>query len=268
MQLLFFVLCQQCFGQYWFGPKVGGSYINHVYSDKTYENDTFAISNNFNVQAGLALSYTATDRYAVYGELLYERIGKKLRDIPTAGSFVTSQTTNHFITVPIMLRITLGTLPFHYYVNGGPRINYWVAGNGVLEAGFDEFTEFVSEDGEAVIIDYNITFNENKVSADDRSNALVSDPNRVQFGLTAGGGMLLDLATGGRLMLDLRLSWIHSNMASNRDGDVNLVYDSYRENLAYYHQITSVSVGYLFGYNSQLRRKGKSTNKRSNKKKK
>ncbi|MEO9484480.1 MAG: outer membrane beta-barrel protein [Ekhidna sp.] len=267
------VLINFSFGQYWFGPKVGVSYIDHVYQDKTYERDSFNVDSDVNMQFGFALSYSATDRYSVYGEILYERIGKTLRDKGTNGESVYSNMTNHFISVPVMLRITLGKVPFHYFVNGGPRLSYWVGGKGTHDlAAFEEF--LIDDDGNPIVVDYKLRFNSDNASPDDFSTAYVSQPNRLQFGLALGGGVYFDLASGGRLMIDFRYTWVHSNMATNTGNDINLIrgssgdLDFYRENLEYYNNIATVGVAYLFGYNSDLKRKGKSTSSESNKKKK
>lgn len=256
-------------GQYWFGPKFGISYIDHVYQESAYERDTFDIAKDLNFQIGGVFTYTATDRYAVYGEIMYEKINKRVKDQFTGGNIVNASMTNHFLTVPIMLRVTLGTVPFHYYVNGGPRLSLWLAGKGEhdLEE-FDEFPPIADDDGNPLPVPYKISFRSSKATPDDPTSAFVDKPNRLQFGLTFGGGVYFDLATGGRLQVDLRMNWVHSNMGTNSSNDINLVRETYRENLEYFHVISSVSVAYLFGYNSQLRKKGKSTIKESNKKKK
>lgn len=266
------VVSNVAFSQYWFGPKIGVSYIDHVYQDRTYERDSFDVEPNVNMQFGFALSYSATDRYSVYGEIVYERISKSLKDKPTNGETVSATMTNHFISVPVMLRVTLGKVPFHYFVNGGPSLRYWVGGKGTHDlASFEEF--LIDENGDPLVVDYKVRFNSKNASPDDFSTAFVSEPNRLQFGLTLGGGVYFDLASGGRLMVDFRYTWVHSNMGTNTNNDVNLIrgspgdLDFYRENLEYYNNIATVGVAYLFGYNSDLKRKGKSTSKESNKKK-
>ncbi len=260
------------YGQYWFGPKVGFSYIEHNYKDENYK-DTFQIENDFNFQAGAAFSYTATDRYSVYGELVYERVSKSLKDRFTDGDNVKAEMTNHFISVPVMLRITLGKVPFHYFINGGPSLRYWLGGNGTHDlASFEEF--LIDENGDPLVVDYKLTFNSDNSSPGDFSTAFVDEPNRVQFGLTLGAGAYFDLASGGRLQLDFRYTWVHSNMASNSPDDTNLIrgspgdLDFYRENMEYYNNIATIGLAYLFGYDANLKRKGRSTNKESNKKKK
>ena len=261
------------FGQYWFGPKVGVSYIDHIYQSETYERDSFDVKNDINFQAGAAVSYSATDRYSVYGELVYERVSKSLKDRFTDGEIATAEMTNHFISAPIMLRVTLGKVPFHYFVNGGPSIRYWLGGNGTHD--LESFSEFlIDENGDPLVVDYRLTFNSDKSSPGNFSTAFVDKPNRVQFGLTLGGGVYFDLASGSRLQLDFRYTWVHSNMATNSSRDTNLIrgapsdLDFYRENLEYYNNIATVGIAYLFGYDTNLKRKGRSTNRESNKRKK
>jgi len=258
----------QLTAQYWFGPKFGYSYIDHVYQESTYERDSFNVPTDYNFQVGAAFSYTATSMYAVYGELLYERVDKSVRDIQTNGEVVNTEMTNHFISAPIMLRVTMGSAPFHYFINGGPRLGYWLGGK--CKQDLEEFSEFlIDDDGNPLVVEYDITFNSSDALAGDRSTALVSKPNRLQFGLTLGGGFLIDIQGGYRLQLDFRYTWIHSNMGTNNGSlDTNFDNESYRENLEYYHNIATVGVAFLFDYNSKLRKKGRSTSGESNKKSK
>ncbi|MEQ9467846.1 MAG: outer membrane beta-barrel protein [Ekhidna sp.] len=257
-------------GQYWFGPKVGISYIDHVYQDRTYEKDSFDVKQDLNFQAGIAFNYTASDMYSVYAELLYEKVDKTVKDKSSGGELVNASMTNHFLSAPVMLRVTLGKVPFHYYVNAGPRLSYWLGGKGSLF--LDEFNEnppIMDDDGNPLPVEYKTTFNSDKALDGDRGTALVSKPNRLQFGLTAGGGMYFDLANGTRLQVDLRYTWVHSNMGTNNGvQDINFAGENYRENFEYYHNIATIGIAYLFNYDANLKRKGSSTSKESKKRKK
>ena len=255
------------FGQYWFGPKIGISYIDHVYQESTYERDSFNVPVNLNFQAGFALSYTETGTYSVYGEIMYEKIGRTVKDKETNGEDEFSKMTNHFITVPLMLRVTLGQTPFHYYVNGGPRLSYWLGGGGRYQLLSFQEVGPIDEEGNQLPIDYKLTFNSDKSTPGNFDTGFVSDPNRLQFGLSLGGGVLFDLASGGKLQLDFRMNWIHSNMGNNSNKNTNLVHgaatdtDFYKENFEYFHNIASVSVGYFLSYDSNLKRRGATTSK-------
>ncbi len=259
--LLLIFLSGNAYSQYWFGPKAGLNYTDHFYQESRYERDSFNIAKDINFQFGVALNYTATDLYSVYTEIVYERIGKHVKDL-SGGDIVSAKMTNNFISIPVMLRVSLGRVPFHYYINGGPKLSYWLSGNGVVL--LDEFKEFRRDPttGEALPFKYKVSFR--SAGGLQEGKAHIERAERLKFGIVVGGGGFFDLENGARLMVDLRYNWGHSNLAFNYARDLS--FDSYRENLEYTHNIASISVGYLFAYNSSFKRKGKSTNRESNKK--
>lgn len=258
----------QADAQYWFGPKIGLNRIDHIYQSELYEKDSFEVNADYDFEIGAAFSYAATDLFAVYGELTYGRIQRTLKDVETDGGFITSKTTNHFIHAPIMLRVVFGSSYVKYYLNGGPRLSFWTGGSGShYRESFEETR--VDPEGNIVPLEFRYTFNSAKRDPEDK--AYVDKPERLQYGLTLGGGSYYDLLDGSRLMFDIRYTWVHSNMAINSEAD-ELVYgtpldsDYYRENYEYAHNILSVSIGYLWSYNTDLKRKGKSTSKVGKKK--
>ncbi len=267
-----FGVAQVAYSQYWFGPKVGFSYVDPIYQKDSFEDDLYDVDNDFDFNAGFALNYTATDVYSVYTEIVFERMDRNLRNKSTNNNVVVSHAVNSFITVPAMLRISLGSVPFHYYVNGGPKISYWLSSKGDL---------FLSSFEERVILDpntgsaiepgpaaYKVTFNPSRGNNSDV--LFLSQPNRLQFGLAVGAGAFFDLASGARLMLDFRYTFGHSNLGIDDPKDVGFVYDedSYIESFEYTMNTAAISIGYLFGYSSELKRKGGSTVKESAKKRK
>ena len=254
---LFFGSTTLAFSQYWFGPKIGLSHIEYLYQESDYEND-FEVPENLNFQLGFALNYEASPKYSIYAELIYERVGKKLKDLGTGGEQVTTTMTNGFISVPFMLRITFNQAPIHYYFNLGPKVSYWLNGSGSHQlAIFDDFAPFGRDgDGKPKPRKYDIIFNSSKRG---EGKALIVNPDRIKFALGAGVGMFLDLVNGTRLMFDLRYTWGHSNLALNSDEDELIYLDFYRENLEYTHNFLTFSVGYLLNYNADLQRRGKSS---------
>jgi hypothetical protein len=249
--------------QYWFGPKVGINYTNAVYQDPAIEGELYDVANDFDFHFGLALNYTATDLYSVYTELIYEKTDRHLVNKPSNLASVTSNITNKFITIPVMLRVSLGRLPFHYYVNGGPKISYWLASKGdIYLPSFEESVILDPVTGAAIEpgpVNYKVTFNSSKANGEDVY--YMRDPNRLQFGLTGGAG--------ARLMIDFRYTFGHSNLGFDTEADsFDYPDDFYVDSFEYTTNTLSVSIGYLFGYNAQFRRKGRSTDKESNNKKK
>ncbi len=268
---VFVCLAQFAYSQYWFGPKIGISYVNPVYQDPAVERDLYDVDNDFDAQIGVALNYTATDLYSVYTEIVYERMNRDLRNKTDNPDLVISNSVNDFITIPIMLRISLGRLPFHYYINGGPKLSYWLSSKGsIFLESFEEQVILDPVTGETLPPgpqEYKVVFNSSKANGEDTRH--VSDPNRLQFGLAAGAGAFFDLASGGRLMVDLRYTFGHSNLAFDDGSDAfDFADDNYVESFEYTMNTATISVGYLFGYNAEFKRKGKSTDKKSNRKKK
>lgn len=240
------------YAQYWFGPRVGMHRVDHIYQESTYATDSFSVKPDYNYQFGIIFDYTASDRYSVHTEINYERIETDLEN--KIGTAVRSAMNNSFISVPLMLRVSFGRQPSHWYVNGGPKLSYWLGGSGdIYEASFDEFPNSPDK--------YKIVFAQSKSNASTKK--AVVDGNRVQYALALGAGSYLDLAIGGRLNFDLRYSFGHSNMGFNRNQD--FVVGNYTENFKYRNFMLSASVGYILEYNAQLQRKGGSTNKESRK---
>lgn len=244
--------------QYWFGPKIGGHRTDFMYQNKEYSADTFHVNENYNFHVGAMLIYQASPKYAVQGEITYERIVKEVRDkefVPPTYS----KSNYNYLNVPFALRWNFGQEPTFFYVSGGPKISFLLGGSG--EMYLDEFDEH--RDGES--IKYRMVFDRDK--SDAVTTLAFPEANRVQFGLALGTGVYFDLISGGRLSLDVKYSFGHSNVGFNRNPDFNQ-FDGYSENFRYRQNVLSLSVAYLFEYDVKLQSKGMSTIKESKKKRK
>ena len=262
---ILFLGAQQCVAQFWFGPKVGFHRTGFKYQDERHEfligNDVFVqnqtydkVKPNYNFHVGGMMTYTASVRYAVHIELFYERVVKRISS-PANVYEVDNKFKYNFLSLPLMLRVIRGREPVYYYVNAGPKLSFWMSGKGRI------FTDLFNELGDPPL-EFKVRYDIEKELADDE--LAIDNPNRIQYALNVGGGVMMDLKTGGRLQLDLRYSWGHSNMGFNRDSQL----EEFLENVEFSNQIVSASVGYLFGYNPADARKGTSTNKLTNKGKK
>ncbi|MEM9325179.1 MAG: outer membrane beta-barrel protein [Bacteroidota bacterium] len=245
-------ISSQASAQYWFGPKVGFHRTDHVYQQSNYKSDSFNVAADYNFQVGAVLTYDASDRFSVHTELNYEQYRKNLESIDTV-NFAFSKMNYGFLTVPFLMRFNFGKAPYLFYVNGGTKLSYWLYGNGRMENSF-------LQEAEDPVLNYTLVFNAN----DDFSKLHLERPNRLQYSLLVGGGVYFDLLNQARIMLDIRYNFGHSNMGFN--GSVDWDFESYVENFEYRHNTLSVSIGYMFEYNAQLRRQGRSTNKLSNRK--
>lgn len=270
-----FGLIHQANAQYWFGPKVGFHRVDHNYQTTGYKGDSFNIAPNYNFQVGFVMTYTASKRYSAHAEINWERIGKHVKNIENENlvlnQLVDSRMNFHFLTIPFMLRVNFGRPPVHYYINGGPKLSFWLGGNG--NTTLEEFVENrLDENGEVVPEVWQIRFKQRKSDKQDinsydpySSNRMALEKaNILQYSLTLGGGAYFDIRGGSRIMLDLRYSFGHSNMGFN--GSQDFEWEGYYENFEYRHHMMSLSAGYMFEFDAKMQRKGKSTNKLSNKK--
>lgn len=244
--------------QYWWGPKFGGNRSEFVYQSSTYL-DSFSVKPSYNIEAGIVGIYQASNMYSVQSELLFEQVKKELRNKDFNEIEAFSRSTNNFLSIPITFRISLGKEPVHYYLSGGPKLRYWLGGNGMIDVpDGDEFVEPPKEYKRLV-------FNQERSQTAENVYA-VPGANRLQFALVAGGGFYLDLVTGGRLQFDVRYTFGHSNMGF--DGNPDFTFIDYAESYRYRNNTLSISLAYLFEFDVELQSKGMSTIKESNRSRK
>lgn len=236
--------------QFWFGPKIGVQQTNFVYQEPKYKQDTVSVGDDQGFQFGGIFVYQGTEKYAAQVELLWERIQKTVTNLPTSEVPIYSFTQYEFLSLPLSLRYNFGNEPIHYYIAGGPKLSLWMSGKGSLY--LDELNEAKTLDGP---IDYKFVFRESK--GGDFNRRTVIDANRLQYSLQVSTGMYFDLQFGGRLLLDLRYSFGHSNMAFNKSAEFK--YDSYYENLEFRNNTLSANIAYIFGYDAAAAKKGLST---------
>lgn len=257
--LLSFLAFYQAQAQYWFGPKVGVQRTDFKYQVPEYKKDSFDIKTNYNFQVGGVLVYQASEKYAIHGELVYERIRRKLSNKENDEVPVTSDIVFNYLSLPFSLRWNFGTDPFHVYISGGPKLSYWLGGSGKIY--LDEFLEF----GDGETRHYDIVFRQSKSGSDITKMAVV-EANRIQYSLQVATGFYFDLIEAGRIMVDFRYSFGHSNVGFNGNSDFQ--FDSYEENFRFRNNMASISVAYLFEYDAKGRVRGMSTIKESNKRRK
>lgn len=256
--LLFSLLAfSQIQAQYWFGPKVGVQRTDFKYQVPEYKDDSFNIKPNYNFQVGGVLVYQASDKYAIHGELVYERIRRELTNKEGSLVPVYSDIVFNYLSVPFSLRWNFGGDPLHFYVSGGPKLSYWLGGTGKVF--LDEFNEF----GNGEILRYDFVYRQSKSEVTNSTKLAVVEANRVQYSLQIATGTYFDLLEGGRIMIDLRYSFGHSNVGFNNNPDFQ--YDAYKENFRFRNNMFSISLAYLFEYDVRGRAKGMSTIKESNK---
>ncbi len=255
LYLISFMVSGFAFGQYWFGPTAGAHLTDHSYQLSTY-NDEYEVKPNTNFHVGAQFFYTANNTYSVFSELLYERIGKEVNNIPAVTSPALSKSQYHFLSIPLNLRVNFavpGTL-IKLYGGGGIKLSYWLGGRGSVS--LEEFDEFFPEGYE---LEYKMRFRQSR--ADGFETLANVDANRLQYALQLGAGLTVDITDHSRVVADFRFTFGHSNMGFN--GSPDFEWSEYYENFEYRHHVYAISLGYIMEYNAQLARKGKSTNRLS-----
>lgn len=244
--------------QFWFGPKGGANRNDFIYQSENYL-DTFQVEPSYSFEVGGVLIYQASDMFSVQTELYYERTKRSLESNDLSSVEVTSNTANSFLSAPALFRVSFNRGPTHYYVSGGPKVRMWLGGSGRIST--DSNDEFVEGDE----VWNRLVYNQRNSNTINEVYA-VPDANRVQFALVAGGGVYFDLYFGGRLLVDFKYTFGHSNMGFNNNPDFKFI--DYTENFRYRSNTLSLSLAYLFEYDVKGARKGMSTIKASNKNKK
>jgi len=263
MKYLFLVILglltmSKLYGQFWVGPKFGGQLATHNYQSKT-RLDSFDIKSDFNFHAGIAIDYQTEGRFGVHTEITYLRMGTQVvnKDMTAAGALldiVDSRATHHFLTAPMLARVVFGTGQLKFFVNAGPRLSYWLGSSGNIEA--DELIEAGEMD-----IDYKVVYGSFNEFIGESNIQIIESPNRLQYALDIGGGIMFDISEEQRIMLDLRYSFGHSNMAFN-EGNSLADLAEYQEDMEYRSNMFMFSVAYLIGYSPSMQKKGKSSIKR------
>ncbi|PIB35612.1 hypothetical protein BFP72_09505 [Reichenbachiella sp. 5M10] len=261
------------YAQFWFGPKFGGQLITPQYEHKAHA-DSFNTSSKINWHAGVAFDYSTKSNFEVHTELVYMRVNNRsvstskyetpIDDGGLGGQVVDSKTVNHYLSAPLMARLVfLKDRNIQLMAQMGPRLSYWLGGTGTLST--DELESFGEDQ-----IDYQVKFmdltEEELEEINEPGTFIISKPNRLQYALDFGFGMIIEPSPMSRIILDVKYSFGHSFLAFNEG---NKMSDAllYQEDTEYRTNMLVLSAAYMFGYDSRLSKKGKSTSKVKTKRK-
>ena len=162
----------------------------------TLPNQTFEVDGiDLSLDPNLGLTFAAiveigiSDAFAIQPELAFVQKGAKLeQENYYGGGTVESKLRVNHIDVPVLAKVKFGTENVGAYVAGGPSFGYAISAS-------EEF------DGD-------------KESFDDDD---WEDYNRFEVGGLIGGGVGLNLASGGQVFLDLRYMLSLNNLSDFED---------------------------------------------------
>lgn len=210
----------------------------------------------FNYTIGGVASFKVKDRYFLHTELNYTTKGKT--SIGKVDPMLDDHVTYHYLEIPALFSLqfkarTKSDKQFKWYLGIGPNVSYWLGGNGVIKAS-DLYENKIDQ------LKYSISFGV-RPNADNPDEMYVEDAQRLQFGLNAGGGILLEPGGNRKIMVDLRYELGHSQLGGKGDF---LIPTDYDDNLKARNMGFTLSVMYLFEFNTNpdVRNRGKSTIKR------
>lgn len=236
------------------GLKAGPQMTWMASDDKSFK-EQVKINPRIGYNAGFVLSFKVKERYFLHTEYIFSTKGKV--NIGRIDPALEDRVTYQYIEVPMLYNIHFrgkvgGSRQFKWYAGAGPLFSYWLGGKGWLNS--DEF----AENGFAPF-EYKIRFGERGEDIGEYYIIYVNDVKRFQLGFNLGGGIMLEPATGGKIMFDLRFDLGHTWMGTPTSTDYVLPV-TYDDNLKARNLALRFSVMYIFERNldKKVRNKGKS----------
>lgn len=253
--MVFSVIAHSVSAQILFGPKIGYHASSTRYA-KLYDGVDYTQGMMYAPQIGALYGFNLSSKVSFYSELYYSQRGKseKTNDLTTL--LRTHEAHYHFLELPMMLRLTFpfekSTKSPKAYVNAGPHLSYWLAGQGKLTS----LETYGST--ELIQTEYSISFKEEET----QENILFAeDANRLQFGLSIGSGVIIPVNKKGDIFqFDLRYTWGSTFMGNNLD--LPIATSGVEENYSFGHSQISASIAYAFHLDILGMRRGKSTRRR------
>jgi hypothetical protein len=136
-------------------------------------------------------------------------------------------------------------IPAEWFIDVGPRINYWLGGKGTIDAGgrYDYTIVFGPMPGEPVSPDFNRMY--------------IVDENRWLFGIDVGIGFKAPLKNKSSLLTELRFTSGHTYFGTPYSASNRTL--GFTDDLRANQKTLSLTVAYLLDVDIQKRRTGKST---------
>ncbi|MCX2746135.1 outer membrane beta-barrel protein [Mangrovivirga sp. M17] len=244
------MITNSAYAQLYIGPNVGIDYNSIKFGEKEYT-DIIDRKPSIGYHAGISALFEFNKTVSVSAKLLY---ANKSRDVKLSATGLRIEERYGFIEFPLVLRYAIYRNPGWYYIGAGGHISYWLNGSGTFSEGeledngpVDFTTEFNSLGNEFGVMYY-------------------PNPNRLFAGLTLVAGSMFHMGYGQRIMIEAQFSLTQtffSNESEGNDTKLLTFYDRTRVSpLA-----AGISISYLFDAKFGKAKKGKSTKKESNRRK-
>ncbi len=262
--LLFFILAglSDMYAQVYVGPVAGGQF-SWTKFDEDKHKDSYDVAGRWGWHAGASVSMKVRNRFFLHTSIVYSTKGRKVSGLEDR--MLSNTVRYNYIEMPIIYAVDFkGSLgngkEFKYFLGIGPNISYWLGGRGSLyNSDLDESGDYIGSD-----MEYKIVFRgEDSVPEPDEMN--VADPNRIQLGLNLAAGMVFEPLPRQRFMVMLRYEIGHSFFSRTSNGTFDITH--YEDVLQSRNQGPRLSLSYMVDLKIEDRKRGKSTNKQTNRKK-
>jgi hypothetical protein len=231
------------------GLKLGGNTNWAAYGDKESK-DTFDTKTFYGYSAGFQIGFPLKNDYNLMLEGAYSKRGRKV-GFQSDGAQWIHTIDRQMIEASMLLRKSFKfqlyrNVPGEWFINIGPDIGYWFAGNGRLQTNDNEPFEY--------------TVKWNEPQTDNFYYMYYNGVNRWYFGLAFGGGLKTSLRNNQRIAVELRYISGHTYLGNYNSAYINIpnFYNNMKTNM----KSLNLSVTYFLEFDVQEGRKGKSTVKK------
>lgn len=228
------------------GVKGGPLALKSVYGDKT-EDDDIDDKIKYGFYGAGFISFPLKNHYSCVIEAGYSHKGRKvLFNDGTAQNNATYRFLDAALLLRKSFRLDLGkNVPADWFVNIGPHISYWLGGKGTIGP--------TQSNGKAYEIEFADTF-----KLGDFNTMYLIDANRWLFGMDIGVGMTAPIKKTQRVLTELRFTWGHTYYGGKTTANYDWIGFT-DQNMRANEKVLSFTVAYMWDFDLQKAKKGKST---------
>jgi hypothetical protein len=184
-----------------------------------------------------------------YSCILEGGFSQKGRHLRFNDGYGKNKATYYYTDAVLLLRrgytVNLGPyLPADIFVNIGPHINYWLGGKGTIG--------LADNDGSP----YSVVFDQ-EPDLGQFDKMYLNNVNRWLFGLDIGVGMIAPITKTQKVLVELRYTSGHTFYGNRNSATYSWV--EFEDNLRANEKVLSITAAYMFGFNLQEAKKGRST---------
>lgn len=230
------------------GVKAGPLLSRSVIADK-FDRESFTTQTKLGFMAAGLVIFPMKDNYSFETEFGASQRGRK---ILSNDDTWTNNATYYFLDGSMMLRKAFPfylrkNVPSKWFVNIGPNVSYWYSGKGEIGVNQAQKYEVVFEPMPETP----------PGTGPDFDKMYISNANRWLFGVNIGVGFVAPIKHNSKLLTELRFTSGHTFYGETNSAAWRSL--GFIDNLRSNEKFLSLTAAYIFEFNVQEGRKGKST---------